>query len=64
MRRLSEQRRRLAAMAGGLAAMSGTAPLLLQHHSRLRWGWLALMVTLMVWVIVLMVRLRRNEGCG
>jgi len=30
----------------------------------MRWGWVGLMATLLVWVIVLMARLRRDEGCA
>ena len=63
MRRMSEKRRKVVAMSGGLAAMSGIGPLVLQRHTWLRWAWMALVVTLMVRVIVLMVRLRRSEGC-
>ena len=64
MRQMSVQRRRVVALAGSVAAMSGLGPLLLPRHSWMRWGWMGLMATLLVWVIVLMARLRRDEGCA
>ena len=63
MRKISVQRRRVVATAGGLAAMSGVGPLLLQRHYWARWAWLGLMVTLFARVIALMVRLKRDERC-
>jgi hypothetical protein len=44
--------------------MSGLGPLLFPRHSAARWVWMGLMATLLVWVIVLMLRLRRDEGCA
>ncbi len=64
MRRLSAARRRVVALAGSMAAISGVEPLLLQRHSLARWIWLGLMATLLVRLIVLMARLRKDEGCG
>jgi len=46
-----------------LAALSGMGPALSRHHPRVEWVWLVLYVPLMIWVIVLMVRLGREEGC-
>jgi hypothetical protein len=63
MRQISAARRRVVVLAGSLAAMSGTGPLLLRRHPLAGWIWLGLMVTLLVRVIVLMVRLRKDEGC-
>jgi len=51
------------ALAGSLACMSGVGPVLLRHHPLMEWVWLGLYILLMVCVIVLMVRLRREEGC-
>jgi hypothetical protein len=51
-------------MAGSVAAMSGLGPLLFRRHPWLGWGWIGLMFTLLVCVVVLMVRLRQDEGCA
>jgi hypothetical protein len=64
MRRMSVQRRRVVVLASSVAAMSGVGPLLFARHSWLRWGWMGLMAALLAAVIVLMVRLRRDEGCA
>jgi hypothetical protein len=64
MRRMSRERRRVVVMAAGVASLSGLGPVILAGHPRLRVVWLAGMVVLLVWVIVLMVRLRRMDGCG
>lgn len=64
MRQLSARRRRLVSFSGSVAAMSGLGPLLFPRHSAARWVWMGLMATLLVWVIVLMLRLRRDEGCA
>ncbi len=64
MRRLSVQRRRVVALASSVAAMSGVGPLLFARHCWAAWVWMGLMVTLLVWAIVLMTRLRRHEGCA
>ncbi len=64
MRRLSGERRRIVALSGSVAALSGVVPPLLGHHPVLRWAWVGFMVSLLVYVVVLMVRLRRNEVCG
>ncbi len=64
MRQLSERRRRLVATACGASAMSGVGPALSRHHPRLEWVWLGLLAALLVWVIVMMVRLNSEEGCG
>jgi hypothetical protein len=63
MRRMSVQRRRVVSLASSVAAMSGVGPLLFPHHSVARWVWLGLMATLLIWVIVLMLRLKRDDGC-
>ena len=63
MRKLSEPRRRVVALAGSLACMSGVGPVLLRHHPLMDWVWWGLYILLRVCVIVLMVRLRREEGC-
>ena len=63
MRKMSRQRARVVAMAGGVSVMSGLGPLLRQHHPRLQWLWLVFLVLMMIWVIVQMVRLQRDEGC-
>lgn len=63
MRKMSRQRARVVAMAGGVSVMSGLGPLLRQHHPRAEWVWLVFLVMMMIWVIVQMVRLQRDEGC-
>lgn len=63
MREMSAARRRVVGLASSLACMSGVGPVLLRHHPRAEWVWLAAYVPVMVWLIVLMVRLRREEGC-
>jgi uncharacterized membrane protein len=47
-----------------MAAMSGVGPLLFQRNNQARWVWLGLMAVLVVRLIVLMVRLRKDEGCA
>jgi len=65
MRKLSEERRRLVVLAGSVAAMSGLAPLLLQHqHKSVHLIWMAVVISLEVWLIVKLYRLRRTEGCN
>ena len=64
MRKMSAERRRVAGLASSLCCMAGVGPVLLRHHARLEWAWLVVYVSLMVWVIVRMVRLRRSEQCG
>ncbi|MDE1162673.1 MAG: hypothetical protein PW792_12100 [Acidobacteriaceae bacterium] len=61
---MSRQRRLLAAQAGALAAMSGSGPLLLRGHPRAGWLWAAVMLVCAIRLIVLMVRVRRTEGCA
>jgi hypothetical protein len=63
MRRMSWQRRRVVGAASSLACMSGIGPALSRHHPRVEWVWLVVYVLLLIWVIVLMVRLGRDEGC-
>ena len=63
MRKMSDERRRVAGLASSLACMAGVGPVLLRNHPRAEWVWLVMYVSLMVWVIVRMVRLRRDEGC-
>jgi hypothetical protein len=63
MRKMSPERRKLAALASSLACMSGVGPVLLRGYPRWEWAWLGLYIPLMIWVIVRMVRLRRDEGC-
>ncbi len=63
MRKMSLQRRRVVGLASSLACLSGMGPVLRQNHPRLEWAWLVLCVLLMIWVIVKMVRLQRDEGC-
>ena len=60
---MSLQRRRVVVLAGLVAAMSGTGPLLLHGHRYLQIGWMGLMAVMLVLVILQMVRLRRQEGC-
>jgi hypothetical protein len=60
---MSAERRRVVVMASSLAAMSGVGPVLFRGHPRAEWVWLAVYAALMVWVIVKLVRLRRDEGC-
>jgi hypothetical protein len=64
MRKMSVERRRVAGLASSLACMAGVGPVLLRHHPRVEWAWMVVYVSLMIWVIVRMVRLRRSEGCG
>ncbi len=64
MRRLSAARRRVVVLASSMAAMSGVGPLLFQRNNLARWVWLGLMAVLVVRLIVLMVRLRKDEGCA
>jgi hypothetical protein len=63
MRAMSVERRKVVGLASSLAAMSGVGPVLLREHRRAEWVWLAVYILLMIWVIVRMVRLRRDEGC-
>jgi hypothetical protein len=63
MRKMSLQRRRVAVLAGSLAALSGTGPVLLQKHLLTGRVWAVAMVTLAAWAIVLTVLLLRKEGC-
>ena len=63
MRQISRQRRRVVVMASSIAAMSGMVPALLRGHTWMLWTWMGLEAAMLVWVIVLMVRLRRDEGC-
>jgi hypothetical protein len=63
MRKMSAARRRVVVMAGSLAAMSGVGPLLFQHNRLALGVWAGLMLVLLACVIVLMARLRRDEGC-
>jgi hypothetical protein len=58
------QRRRVVVLASSVAAMNGLGATLLSRHLWLGRVWLGLMVTLLVYVIVLMLRLRRDEGCA
>ncbi len=64
MKRMSLQRRRVVGAASIAACMGGIGPALFQHHPRLEWVWLVLYVPLMIWLIVLMARLQRSEGCA
>ncbi len=64
MRTMSAQRRRVAALESSLACMGGVGPSLLHHHPRAEWVWLAAYIPLMLWLIVRMMRLKREEGCG
>jgi hypothetical protein len=50
-------------MASSLAAMSGLGTLLFHRHAWLGWTWVGIEGALLVWVVVLMVRLRRDERC-
>jgi len=43
--------------------MSGVGPLLFSHNHLALGVWTGLMLALLVWVVVLMVRLRRDKGC-
>jgi hypothetical protein len=43
--------------------MGAIGPSLFRHHPLAEWVWLAAYVPVMIWVIVLMVRLQRDEGC-
>ncbi len=63
MRQMSAARRRVIALAGSMAAMSGVGPLLLNHHHKAQLVWIGMMVVLFVRVIVLMSRLKKDEGC-
>jgi hypothetical protein len=63
MRKLSVQRRRVVVLASSVAAMSGVGPLLFHRNHWAMAVWLGLMMTLLVWVVVLMVRLRKGERC-
>ncbi len=50
-------------LASSVAAMSGVGPLLFHRNHWAMAVWLGLMMTLLVWVVVLMVRLRKGERC-
>jgi hypothetical protein len=63
MRRMSVQRRRVVSLASSVAALSGVGPLFFPRHLVARWMWLGLMATLLIWVIVLMLRMKRDEEC-
>jgi hypothetical protein len=64
MRKLSSARRRLAALASSVASMSAMGSMLLRENHRLGLVWMGVIAAMLVWVIKLMVRLRRNEGCA
>ena len=64
MRKMSVQRRRLVVQAGGLASLHALMPSLLPRGGWREWVWLSVMAALMVRVIVMMIRLRRAEGCA
>lgn len=64
MRKMSLQRRRLVLLANSVACMGGVGPSLSQHHPQLEGVWLGLTATLLIWVIVQMMRLRKDEGCA
>jgi hypothetical protein len=68
MRRMSVQRRRVVVMAASVSAMSGMGPLLFEGHTQrqlwMRCAWLGVIAMLLVVVIALMVRLKRDEGCA
>jgi hypothetical protein len=64
MRQLSAQRKKVVVMAASIAAISGSGPILLRGHHRLELAWLVFMVILIVRLIVLMTRLRRDDGCA
>ncbi len=64
MRKISAARRRVVSLAASLACMGGVGPSLFHNHPRAEWMWLAAYIPVMIWVIVLMVRLRRVEGCA
>jgi uncharacterized membrane protein len=59
---MSLKRRRVVVLASSVAAMSGLGTLLFHRHAWLGWAWVGLEVALLVWVVVLMMRLRRDEG--
>ena len=63
MRKMSEERRKVVVLASSLACMAGVGPVLLRQHPRLEWAWLVVYVSVLVWVIVRMARLKRDEGC-
>jgi hypothetical protein len=60
---MSVQRRRVVVMASSLAAMSGIGSVLFRGHVWLGWTWMGVEIAFLVWVIVLLLRLRRDEGC-
>ena len=63
MRAMSPARRRVVGLASSLACMSGVGPSLLRKHPRAEWVWLVVYVSVLIWVIVLMVRMERRQGC-
>jgi hypothetical protein len=63
MRPMSLRRRRVVVLASAVAAMSGLGPLLFHRHAWLGWTWIGLEGALLIWVVLLMVRLRRGERC-
>jgi VIT1/CCC1 family predicted Fe2+/Mn2+ transporter len=63
MRKLSVQRRRVVGLAGSVAAMSGVGPALFHRNHWALAVWLGLMMMLLGWVLVLMVRLRKDDRC-
>jgi hypothetical protein len=63
MRPMSLRRRRVVVLASAVAAMSGLGPLLFHRHAWLGWTWIDLEGALLIWVVLLMVRLRRGERC-
>jgi hypothetical protein len=64
MRKISEERRKLAATSASVAAMSGVGPLLLRHTSKVwHWGWIVCVVVLEIILITKLVQLKRTEGC-
>jgi hypothetical protein len=62
MRRLSKERRQVAALAASLAAMSGSGAALANRHPVLYSVWLGLELLLLSVVIVKGLRLRRSAA--
>jgi hypothetical protein len=64
MKQMSLQRRRVVVLAASLSAMSGVGPLLLRGHRYAEMAWVGFISVLAVLLIVLMMKLRREDGCS
>jgi hypothetical protein len=58
---MSPRRRKVVVLCCAVAALSGTGPLLLKGHRAAQMIWIALMVTILIYAIAELVKLKREE---